>query len=107
MLNIEATGYQPPETASTAAVRCAHSNEPPNFRKHTPPGRPHHQNRLPLLIVYAWAMEIVGVGCGVLNAGYTTFGDKFPDTIWGYVGAIPMVVLAVAEMGRVPIASAF
>jgi hypothetical protein len=52
-------------------------------------------------------MEIVGVGCGILNAGYTTFGDKFPDTIWGYIGAIPMVVLAVAELGRIPLASAF
>jgi hypothetical protein len=107
MLNIEATGYQPPETASTASVRSANSNEPPNFRKQTPPGRPHHQNRLPLLIVYAWAMEIVGVGCGVLNAGYTTFGDKLPDRVWGYVGATPMIVLAVAELGRVPLASAF
>ncbi len=22
------------------------------------------------------------VGCGILNAGYTTFGDKLSDTVW-------------------------
>jgi hypothetical protein len=107
MWNIEATGYQPAETGSPASGRPANSNEPPNFGKQTSPGRAHHQNRLPLLIVYAWAMEIVGVGCGVLNAGYTTFGDKLPERLWGYVGATPMIVLAVAELGRVPLASAF
>jgi hypothetical protein len=107
MLNIGATGYAPPETTSTASAWAVNSNEPPNFRKKIPPGQPHHHNRLPLLFVYAWAMEIVGVGCGVLNAGYTTFGDKLPDTVWGYVGATPMIVLAVAELGRVPLVSAF
>jgi hypothetical protein len=59
-----------------------------------------------LLIVYAWAMEIVGVGCGVINATYTTFGGVLPTNIWAYVPAVPMVVLAVAELGRVPLASA-
>jgi hypothetical protein len=71
-----------------------------------PSRRPQGQD-LYLLITYAWAIEIVGVGCGVFNAGYTTFGDKYPDTIWGYIGALPMVVLAVAELGRIPLASAF
>lgn len=50
-------------------------------------------------------MEIVGITGGVANSGYTTFGEKLPDTLLGYVPAIPMVALAVAELGRVPLAS--
>jgi hypothetical protein len=59
-----------------------------------------------ILIVFAWAMEIVGVSCGVVNSAYTTFGDDFPTTFTGYLPVIPMVALAVAEMGRIPLASA-
>jgi hypothetical protein len=57
------------------------------------------------LIVFAWAMEIVGVTGGAANSVYTTFGEKLPDTLLGYVPAIPMAVLAMAELGRVPLAS--
>jgi hypothetical protein len=59
-----------------------------------------------LLIVFAWAMEIVGVAGGVVNSTYTTFGDDLPSTFSGYLPAVPIVVLAVAELGRVPLASA-
>jgi hypothetical protein len=52
-------------------------------------------------------MEMVGVGRGILNAGCTTSSDRLPDAIWGYVPAIPMIVLAVAELGRFPLACAF
>lgn len=106
MLNTETNGYPSSERPPTGPTQAANGNEPASVRKQSLSSRPRDHD-LYLLIIYAWVMEIVGVGCGVLNAGYTTFGDKFPDTIWGYVGAIPMVVLAVAEMGRVPIASAF
>lgn len=57
------------------------------------------------LRVFAWAMEIVGVTGGAINSSYTTFGEKLPETYLGYLPAIPMVALAVAELGRVPLAS--
>ena len=58
-----------------------------------------------ILIGFAWLMEIVGVSAGVLNSTYTTFGDDLPHSIWGYVPALPMAALAIAELGRVPLAS--
>ena len=58
-----------------------------------------------ILIIFAWAMEIVGVSAGIINSTYTTFGEELPDSIWGYLPAVPMVALAVAELGRVPLAS--
>jgi hypothetical protein len=58
-----------------------------------------------ILIIFAWAMEIVGVTGGVINSTYTTFGEDLPNTFAGYVPAVPMVALAVAELGRVPLAS--
>jgi hypothetical protein len=50
-------------------------------------------------------MEIVGVAGGVINSTYTTFGEELPNSVWGYLPAVPMVALAVAELGRVPLAS--
>ena len=58
-----------------------------------------------ILIIFAWAMEIMGVSGGIINSTYTTFGEELPDSIWGYLPAVPMVALAVAELGRVPLAS--
>ena len=58
-----------------------------------------------ILISFAWAIEIVGVTAGVFNSTYTTFGDDLPTTFAGYIPAVPMVALAVAEVGRVPLAS--
>jgi hypothetical protein len=58
-----------------------------------------------ILIFFAWAMEIVGVSGGVINSTYTTFGEDLPNTFAGYVPAVPMVALAAAELGRVPLAS--
>lgn len=58
-----------------------------------------------ILITFAWAMEIVGVSCGIINSTYTTFGDDLPHTWAGYIPAVPMVALAVAELGRVPLSS--
>jgi hypothetical protein len=58
-----------------------------------------------LLIGFAWAMEIVGVTGGIINSAYTTFGDELPATLPGYLPAVPMLALAVAELGRVPLAS--
>jgi hypothetical protein len=58
-----------------------------------------------ILIVFAWAMEIVGIAGGMINSTYTTFGEDLPTTFLGYIPAVPMVALAVAELGRVPLAS--
>jgi hypothetical protein len=58
-----------------------------------------------ILITFAWAMEIVGVTGGALNSMYTTFGDDLPTSLAGYIPAVPMVALAAAEFGRVPLAS--
>src|SRR4051794_7136444 len=58
-----------------------------------------------ILIIFAWAMEIVGVAGGVINSAYTTFGPDLPDTLAGYLPAVPMIALPVAELGRVPLAS--
>jgi hypothetical protein len=58
-----------------------------------------------ILIAFAWAMEIVGVSGGIINSTYTTFSPDLPNTIPGYFPAVPMVALAVAELGRVPLAS--
>jgi hypothetical protein len=59
----------------------------------------------PILITFAWAMEIVGVTGGALNSIYTTFGDDLPTSLAGYIPAVPMIALAAAEFGRVPLAS--
>jgi len=58
-----------------------------------------------ILIAFAWAMEIVGVTCGMINSTYTTFGEDLPRTFPEYIPVVPMVALAVAEFGRVPLAS--
>jgi hypothetical protein len=58
-----------------------------------------------ILIIFAWAMEIVGVSGGIINSTYTTFGEDLPHTFVGYIPAVPMVALAVAELGRVPLSS--
>ena len=58
-----------------------------------------------ILILFAWVMEIVGVSGGIINSTYTTFGEDLPHTFVGYIPAVPMVALAVAELGRVPLSS--
>jgi len=58
-----------------------------------------------MLIVFAWTMEVVGILCGIINSTYTTFGEHLPNTLIGYIPALPMLALAVAELGRVPLAS--
>lgn len=47
-------------------------------------------------------MEAVGVTGGIINSTYTTFGEN--HTFTGYIPAVPMIALAVAEFGRVPLA---
>jgi hypothetical protein len=57
------------------------------------------------LIMFAWGIEIVGVTGGALNSAYTTFGDQLPSSLYGYFPVVPMIAVAMAEVGRVPLAS--
>ena len=59
------------------------------------------------LIYFAWLLEIVGVSCGAVSAAYTTFGEHFPAELLGWLPALPMVVIAAAELLRIPLAQAF
>lgn len=59
------------------------------------------------LLLFAWLLEAVGVACGIVNAAYTTFHDNFPVTLVGWLPALPLVVLASAELLRIPLAQAF
>lgn len=63
------------------------------------------ENKGFILIAFAWIMEVIGVAGGVLNSAYTTFGEDLPLTLSGYLPALPLAALAVAELGRVPLAS--
>jgi hypothetical protein len=58
------------------------------------------------LIVFAWAVELVGVVCGVVNSAYVTFGNNMPTTIPGWIPAVPLAALAASELLRVPLAGA-
>jgi hypothetical protein len=58
-----------------------------------------------VLIAFAWVMEIVGVTTGMVNSTYVTFGGELPTKLAEYIPAVPMVALAAAEAGRVPLAS--
>ena len=62
---------------------------------------------LPALLVFAWGLEVVGVACGVVNAALTTFPRAFPATLAGWLPALPLVVLAMTELLRIPLAQAF
>ena len=57
------------------------------------------------LIIFAWGIEIVGVTGGALNSAYTTFGDQLPSSLPAYFPVVPMIAVAIAEIGRVPLAS--
>jgi hypothetical protein len=58
-----------------------------------------------ILITFAWTVEIVGVSAGLVNSVYTTFPKELPQHWVEWLVAIPMVMLALAELGRVPLAS--
>ena len=59
-----------------------------------------------MLITFAWAVEVIGVTAGLVNAVYTTYpSGKLPDSPWLWLAILPMGMLALAELGRVPLAS--
>jgi hypothetical protein len=59
-----------------------------------------------ILITFAWAVEVIGVTAGLVNAVYTTYpSGKLPESWWLWLAILPMGMLALAELGRVPLAS--
>jgi hypothetical protein len=59
-----------------------------------------------ILITFAWAVEVIGVTAGLVNAVYTTYPTgNLPESWWLRLAILPMTMLALAELGRVPLAS--
>lgn len=64
------------------------------------------QNKGVILITFAWAVEIVGVVAGFVTAVVTTYPDgNVPSSLWPWLMALPMGMIAVAELGRIPLTS--
>jgi hypothetical protein len=59
-----------------------------------------------ILISFAWAVEVIGVAAGFVTAIITTYPDgDLPDSVWKWLWVIPMGMIAVAELGRIPLTS--
>jgi hypothetical protein len=59
-----------------------------------------------ILITFAWTVEIVAVIAGFVTAVVTTYPDgNVPKGIWPWLIAMPMGMMAVAELGRIPLTS--
>ena len=59
-----------------------------------------------ILITFAWAVEFVGVAAGFVTAVVTTYPDgKLPTSLWPWLMVLPMGMIAVAELGRIPLTS--
>ena len=58
-----------------------------------------------ILITFAWTVEVVGVVAGFVNAVVTTYPDGVPTLGWPWLMALPMGMIAVAELGRIPLTS--
>jgi hypothetical protein len=59
-----------------------------------------------ILITFAWAVEVVGVVAGFVTAVVTTYPDgNLPTSLWPWLTVLPMGMIAVAELGRIPLTS--
>jgi hypothetical protein len=59
-----------------------------------------------ILITFAWTVEAVGVIAGFVTAVVTTYPDgNLPSSVWPWLIALPMGMIAVAELGRIPLTS--
>ena len=59
-----------------------------------------------ILITFAWAVEVVGVVAGFVSAVVTTYPDgNLPTSLWPWLMVLPMGMIAVAELGRIPLTS--
>ena len=59
-----------------------------------------------ILITFAWAVEVVAVVAGFVSAVVTTYPDgELPTSLWPWLKALHMGMIAVAELGRIPLTS--
>ena len=59
-----------------------------------------------ILITFAWTIEAVGVLAGFVTAVITTYPDgNLPTSVWLWLMCLPMLMIAVAELGRIPLTS--
>jgi hypothetical protein len=59
-----------------------------------------------ILITFAWTVEAIGVLAGFVTAVITTYpSGVIPPGIWPWLVALPMGMIAVAELGRIPLTS--
>ena len=59
-----------------------------------------------ILITFAWTVEVVGVVAGFVTAVVTTYPDgNLPTSWWPWLMAVPMGMISVAELGRIPLTS--
>ena len=59
-----------------------------------------------ILITFAWAVEVVGVVAGFVTAIVTNYPDgNLPTSPWPWLMVLPMGMIAVAELGRIPLTS--
>jgi len=59
-----------------------------------------------ILITFAWAIEVVAAVVGFVNAIVTTYPyGELPKDRWQWLWALPMGMIAVAELGRIPLTS--
>jgi hypothetical protein len=59
-----------------------------------------------ILITFAWAVEVIGVTAGFVTAIVTTYPNgELPASLWKWLWILPMGMIAVAELGRIPLTS--
>jgi hypothetical protein len=59
-----------------------------------------------ILIIFAWVVECIAVVAGFVTAIVTTFPDgELPESKWKWLWVLPMGMIAVAELGRIPLTS--
>jgi hypothetical protein len=59
-----------------------------------------------ILIIFAWVVEVAGVVAGFVTAVVTTYPDgNLPTSLWPWLMVLPMGMIAVAELARIPLIS--
>ena len=59
-----------------------------------------------ILITFAWAVECVAVVAGFVTAVVTTYPKgQLPESKWEWLYVLPMGMIAIAELGRIPLTS--
>jgi hypothetical protein len=59
-----------------------------------------------ILIIFAWGVECIAVVAGFVTAIVTTFPEgELPESKWKWLWVLPMGMIGVAELGRIPLTS--